>query len=297
MRTTPSPTLGVAFDWLSVNVVGTVGFGGGGTGVAAHGASVLILYFALITESNWFHGAWNGFIIVSLIPDHNRISDMTIRRFVIAAILMGLSTVAWASDLSPQPNQWEADVKAFEELDKQNPPAPGAVLFVGSASIQGWNSLAKDFPDLKVIQRGFRGSELSDIVFFTDRIVLPYNPRTIVLYAGDNDINAGKTPEQVYSAFVQFVDQVRQKLPRTRIAFISIKPSPSRMKYIEQIRKANLLINGYCVTTKGLTFIDTFTPMLGPDGNPKKELFLDDDMHLSEAGYKLWAPIVRRYVK
>ena len=122
--------------------------------------------------------------------------------------------------------RWESDIAAFEAADKKSPPPQGAVLFIGSSSIRIWKTLATDFPDQKTINRGFGGSELADSVYYADRIVIPYKPRLIVLFAGTNDINAGKRPETVFADFKAFVAKVRAGLPNTRIAYLSISPAP-----------------------------------------------------------------------
>ncbi|HEX4645882.1 MAG TPA: SGNH/GDSL hydrolase family protein, partial [Verrucomicrobiae bacterium] len=170
-----------------------------------------------------------------------------------------------------------------------------AILFVGSSTIRFWKTLAQDFPDLKVINRGFGGSHLSDSTFFADRIVIPYQPKTIFLYAGDNDLAAGKTPEQVFADYQAFVQKIRAQLPETRIVYLSIKPSPSRWHLKDQIQTANHLISGL----KGdrLMFIDTYSPMLNQDGQPRADLFQKDNLHMNAEGYKLWTSLIKPHLK
>lgn len=198
---------------------------------------------------------------------------------------------------SANPARYESNIKAFEISDKTNPPPKEAILFIGSSSIVGWKTLAQDFPDLKVINRGFGGSTISECTAFVERIVIPYHPRMIVFYAGDNDLPAGKTPRQVLTDYKAFVRKVREALPKVRIAFISIKPSPSRWKFVEKQREANKLIAEFSRRTEGLDYIDVFTAMLGPDGKPKPDLFRPDNLHMTEKGYKLWADIVRPHLR
>jgi lysophospholipase L1-like esterase len=187
--------------------------------------------------------------------------------------------------------RWEKDIAAFEKQDRDRPPPKNAVLFVGSSSIRRWD-LKRSFPDLPVINRGFGGSELADAVHFAPRIVLKHAPRVIVLYAGDNDIAAGKTPEQVAGDFRAFVRTVRPKLPEARIIFVCIKPSLRRWHLRDKIRKANALIEAQCKDDRRLTYLDVATPMLGADGKPRPELFADDGLHLNDKGYKLWAKLL-----
>lgn len=191
---------------------------------------------------------------------------------------------------------WEAAIAKFEEADQKNPPPKGAVLFVGSSSIAAWKNLSESFPSIKVINRGFGGSEIADSTYYLDRIVTPYQPRGIVLYAGDNDLFYGKTPQQVANDYQEFVTRCRAKLPQTWIAFVSIKPSGARWHLIERIRAANDLIRNYTSQVRGLIYLDIFTPMLGTDGMPRQELFVSDKLHMSAEGYLLWSAVIAPYV-
>src|SRR5437868_4286386 len=121
-----------------------------------------------------------------------------------------------AADQKPHEAQWETAIQAFEASDQTNPPPPNAILFVGSSSIRKWDTLAQDFHAYKVINRGFGGSHLSDSVAFADRIVIPYKPKLVLIYAGDNDIASGKPPQEVFDDFKQFVQKIKQALPKTR---------------------------------------------------------------------------------
>lgn len=212
-----------------------------------------------------------------------------IHNLMLSLCCLAICAIAAFSQQATAPaNKWEPDIKKFEEADRQNPPAKGAVVFVGSSSIRMWKDLAADFPETKVINRGFGGSELADSTYFADRIVTPYHPRMIVLYAGDNDLAAGKTPQQVFEAYQAFVSRVRAKLPNAKIAYISIKPSLARLKLMEQMRTANELIRGYTVKGKNLAFIDVFAPMLNAEGQPRPELFIKDGLHMTREGYDIW---------
>ena len=143
-----------------------------------------------------------------------------------------------------------------------------------------------------MINRGFGGSHLSDSVFYFDRIVAPYQPRTIVLYAGSNDINAGKTPQEVFEDFKSFAAKARNALPDARLYFISIAPSPSRWKEVEQVKEANHLIAEYIGRDKHLGFIDVFPAMLEADGRPKPDIYVADQLHMNPHGYAIWRSIV-----
>ncbi|MCA9075644.1 MAG: hypothetical protein KDA93_11470 [Planctomycetaceae bacterium] len=189
------------------------------------------------------------------------------------------------------PERWEADIRKFEQQDRETPPTKGGILFVGSSSIRFWK-LGQHFPELQPLNRGFGGSEVADSVHFADRIVLPYEPRTIVMYAGDNDIAGGKTPEEVHHDFERFVGIVHENLPETKIVYIAIKPSIKRWKLVDRMRAANALICATCDENDRLEFVDIDTPMIGDDGEPRQELFIEDGLHLSEEGYRLWSKLV-----
>lgn len=193
-------------------------------------------------------------------------------------------------------SQWNVDIAAFEKADHAQPPPAGAVLFIGSSSIRFWKTLASDFPEVLVINRGFGGSEIADSTFFADRIVAPYHPRAIVMYAGDNDLEAGNSPQQVRDDFAAFVRKARAVDPGVPIAFIAIKPSIARRVLLPKIRVANDLVRAYVATQKQVTYLDVFTPMLGKDGQPQVKWFINDGLHMNRMGYELWIGIVRPWV-
>ena len=192
-------------------------------------------------------------------------------------------------------SRWEKAISAFEQMDEREPPPKGGVVFVGSSSIRLWD-LDESFPEVRAINRGFGGSHLADSVHFAERIILKHRPRTVVVYAGDNDLHAGKTPGRVADDFESLVSKVRSELPKTTIVFVAIKPSLKRWGIVDRVRAANERIRALCERDERLVFVDVFTPMLGPDGMPRRELFVDDGLHLSEAGYALWTELVRPHL-
>lgn len=171
-------------------------------------------------------------------------------------------------------------------------------MFIGSSSIRLWHDLEKEFDGGGgIIQRGFGGAQMSDCTRYLERIVLPYKPRLVMVYAGDNDLAEGRQPRDVLNEFVRFVHRVQKALPAARIGFISIKPSPARAPLIPKVRKANELILQFTTMHANLDFIDVFTPMLDRAGDPRRELFLEDSLHLNEAGYKLWRTVIAPHVR
>ncbi|MCB9769303.1 MAG: hypothetical protein H6751_13210 [Candidatus Omnitrophica bacterium] len=192
-------------------------------------------------------------------------------------------------------SRWEDEIQFFEQTDKENPPPQNGILFIGSSSIRFWDVDAF-FPNLPVINRGFGGSQIADSIHFADRILIPYHPKTVVFYAGDNDIAAGKSAEQVLEDYKTFAGIVRKNLPETRLIYIAIKPSLSRWNLVDEMRKANDLIEKEASQDNHQIFIDIDAPMIGEDGKPKKELFLEDGLHLNNKGYEIWSDLVREHL-
>lgn len=218
-------------------------------------------------------------------------------KLVVGMLVFLVGASAYAAEVKQvDPARFEKDIKAFEAADKTNKPPRHPIVFVGSSSIRKWTTLAKDFPKRKVINRGFGGSHISDSIYFCDRIVTCYKPRMVVMYAGDNDIGAGKSPETVLADFKTFAGKVWAADKKTKIAFIAIKPSIKRWNLVEHIKAANKLIQAYCQTDKRLDYIDIFPPMIGADGKPRPELFVSDGLHMTPEGYKLWTSIVEKHL-
>jgi lysophospholipase L1-like esterase len=186
------------------------------------------------------------------------------------------------------------EVWRLEARNRAEPPKPGGIVFVGSSSIRMWSSLARDMAPLPVSNQGFGGSHIEHVIEYAPRLVLPHQPRLIVLYAGDNDLAGDdKTPESVSADFGVLVGRIHASLPETRIYFLAIKPSILRWERWPRMRDANERIAAACGDDPRLVYVDVATPMLGPDGAPREELFAFDGLHLNEAGYALWTSILR----
>lgn len=216
-----------------------------------------------------------------------------IRRALLVVILMGASVPALAQTVNL--DRFEKDIAAFEERDKASPPPRGEIVFIGSSTIRLWDTAAA-FPDLKIINRGFGGSWLAEATRYADRIVIPYEPRLVVLYAGDNDIAQAYLSEQVAFEFEKFVRTIHAKLPRTRILFIGIKPSLLRWLNDDRFDMANDLIRRMCARDDRLAFVDFGDLMLGWDEKPRPELFVADGLHMTPAGYAIWNAAIRPYL-
>ncbi|HEY0074358.1 MAG TPA: SGNH/GDSL hydrolase family protein [Abditibacteriaceae bacterium] len=188
------------------------------------------------------------------------------------------------------------NIRAFEAADKKQFPAPDQIVFVGSSSFTNWSNMARDLAPYPTIRRGFGGSQLGDSLRYAERIIIPYKPKMVVIYAGDNDIAAGRTPLEVFEDFKALVAKVHGVLPQTKVTYLSIKPSLSRWHLIGKIREANNLIEGYAKQDARLSYIDIFPVTLGPDGKPKAELFLEDGLHINQKGYDLWAAVIKEHL-
>lgn len=195
-----------------------------------------------------------------------------------------------------QAARWEEEIRTFEDWDKKNSFPSDAVLFVGSSSIRLWPT-RECFGQFDVINRGFGGSQISDVVYFEGRIVLPYKPKVIVFYAGDNDIAGGKTAQRVFDDYKKFVSLVQKQLPTTQIIFISIKPSGSRWSFWNIMKNANKMIEAFSQKDDRLYYFDGAAPLLNSDGRPNNELFLSDKLHLNDKGYELWTKLLTPVIK
>lgn len=198
----------------------------------------------------------------------------------------------------PASDRWAEAMEAFATADSAKPHPQGGIVFVGSSSIRFWD-LGKSFPELEPtpLNRGFGGSQISDSIRHFDLLIAKHKPRLLVMYAGDNDIAAGKSVQQVYEDFLTFAERLHEERPETKLAFIAIKPSVARWKLADKMKRANELIREHCKEQQQLTFIDIWQPMLGEDDRPRAELFVKDGLHLSEAGYRLWSARVEPELK
>ncbi len=186
-----------------------------------------------------------------------------------------------------KPERFEPEIAAFEKWDSQNAFPKDGILFVGSSSVRLWQS-AEAFPGLPVINRGFGGSTIPDSTHFADRIIFKYKPRTIVFYAGDNDIAGGRSPDRVVADYEAFAKAVHEKLPETKLIYIAIKPSVLRWKLWPKIQETNTRIEKLTKQNDHELYVDIATPMLGSDGQPRKELLRKDGLHMNPQGYEIW---------
>ena len=198
---------------------------------------------------------------------------------------------------SDDPLVWESVIKEFERQDKLTPAKEDAVLFIGSSSIRFWRSLKEDMHPFPVLNRGFGGAKLNDIIYYADRLIFPYKPKRIVLFAGTNDITGrenDKTPNEVLRDFIKLDSLIHTRLPNTQIFYLPITPTKSRSYIWPLARKANNLISNYALGKDHITYIETSGYFLDDSGNIKGDLFWWDGVHLNKKGYQVWARLVRK---
>lgn len=202
----------------------------------------------------------------------------------------------WAAPAAAS-QDWSADMAKYAEEDAKSPAPDGCVLFVGSSSIRRWETLAADFPEVPVLNRGFGGSHISDSIVHFDRLVAPHNPRTIVFYAGTNDIAAGKSPEEVAADFREFCSMVHAAKPTARVLFISLQFAPSRWNLREKMALTNAYVAAFCSADPRRTYVDTNNVTMTSDGRPRPELYVEDQLHMNPAGYAIWTELLRPLVQ
>jgi lysophospholipase L1-like esterase len=193
-------------------------------------------------------------------------------------------------------NKWESEIAAFEKQDHLTPPPAHPITFVGSSTIRFWK-VNEAFPGLPVLNRGFGGSETADTVYYFDRVVTCYQPSIVVFYSGDNDLNAGKSPDQVVADTRDFLTLLRQRSPKSKLVFIAIKPSIARWKLIDKIRETNQRTRTLVASYPGGVFVNIESEILGDDGKPRAELFRIDGLHLNEKGYEILNDAVSPYLR
>lgn len=224
-----------------------------------------------------------------------------LRSLVLAWVLIGALVPLFAGQdraaaAEKSPGRWEGEIRAFEQADAREMPRPGGVMFYGSSSFRLWTNVAAAFPAFRVVNRGFGGSQLSDLNEHFARVVPRHAPQVLLIYGGDNDIAAGKSAAQVEADFRTLVQRVRQSCPSTRVAFVAIKPSPSRLQFLAAQKDANARVRKFARWHHGVDFLDTASPVLDAAGQPDPRFFQKDRLHLNPDGYRAWEPVIGRYL-
>jgi len=213
------------------------------------------------------------------------------KNILILFLFVSLNTVAQEIQKA-----WQTEMEAFDVLNGDTPMQDG-ILFTGSSSIRFWKNPAKDFNNPNILNRGFGGSQIIDLIENFDKVILNYHPKKIVIYSGDNDIEFGKSAEIVFGDFCTLYGMIKAKLPTTEVYFIAIKPSLSRWTKVLEMKKANTMINEYLNSKSNAAFVDVFSPMIGISGKPHGKWFIEDGLHMTAEGYQLWIEILAPYIK
>ena len=216
----------------------------------------------------------------------------------VVIFILFLAVFAAGTNCYAQQPAFYDEIRAFKKQDSAEKPAKNAILFVGSSSFRMWTSIKEDFRMHSVVNRGFGGSSLVDVIRYVDEIIVPYNPAQVVIYCGDNDLAASDTvtSQIVFERFQTLFTMIRKQLPDAAVAFVSIKPSPSRAHLLPKVIAANNLIRDFLKGQQKAAFIDVFSAMIDQQGNPKPDLFIDDKLHMNQKGYAIWVEIIEPYL-
>lgn len=216
---------------------------------------------------------------------------MKISKYILSIILF-FSINAFAQEYQ---KIWQNEIDAFDILNGDSPLQDG-ILFTGSSSIKFWKDPAKDFNNPEILNRGFGGSQIIDLIENFDQVILKYHPKKIVIYSGDNDIQERKSAEIVFGDFCTLYGMIKAKLPNTKVYYIAIKPSLNRWNKVLEMKKANTMINEFLNYKQNAAFVDIFSPMIGVSGKPEQKWFIEDGLHMTAVGYKLWTEILAPYI-
>ncbi|MEO0473850.1 MAG: SGNH/GDSL hydrolase family protein [Bacteroidota bacterium] len=212
------------------------------------------------------------------------------KRFLLFSLSLLLIQFASAQD----PTRFADEIKPF--LEESGKKHQGAIVFTGSSSVRFWKSLAEDFPDKQVINRGFGGSQMSDLIHYHADLIVKYQPKQVFIYEGDNDVSAGKSTREIMKDTRTLVKKLRKAMPNTPIVFISPKPSVARWNLKSQYEETNATMAAYCQKKSFLTFVDVWKPMLDESGAVRKDIFVEDNLHMNAAGYDIWAQVIGPYL-
>lgn len=214
----------------------------------------------------------------------------------LVASLMIITAACQAQTKGPE--RFAADIQAFKNQDQTTPPTKGAILFIGSSSFTKWTDYQSYFPGYSIINRGFGGSTIPDVLHYVDDVVTPYAPKEIVIYCGENDIAEDSVDSKVVAdRFKDLFNAIRTRLPNVIIGYVSMKPSPSRASFRHLITQGNQIIKNFLWTQQNTFYVNVFDLMLDPSGNYRPDLFGSDMLHMNASGYKIWATAITPYLQ
>ena len=210
-------------------------------------------------------------------------------------IFLLLTGVLYAQDQQPA---FREDIQAFKKQDSVSFPPKNAILFIGSSSFTMWKDVQKDFPGYKIINRGFGGSTLVDQIRYANEIVVPYQPKQVIIYCGENDLAASDTvtAELVFKRFRQLFTIIRNRYPKVKLTYVSMKPSPSRELLLSKMISGNELIKKYLSSKKRTSYVDVYKEMIDDEGKPRADIFLDDNLHMNKTGYVIWQKMIEPHL-
>lgn len=213
-------------------------------------------------------------------------------------ISLSLFLVLGIDSIRAQNKPYFNEIAAFKEQDKRKPPAKHAILFTGSSSFRMWNNMQDDFPGYSILNRGFGGSTLQDLIYYVKDIIFPYQPKQLVIYCGENDLASSDTvtASMVLDRFRYLFTLVRKKYPKIPIVFVSIKPSPSRERLLSKVIEANTGIRKFLAKQPNTFYADVFHKMIGKDGHINTGLFLEDNLHMNKSGYAIWKSTIKPFL-
>ena len=212
------------------------------------------------------------------------------KKIILTTLLTAITFLSIAQNFLPE-------IKIFESKDSVDMPAKGQILLAGSSTFRLWTTYKKDLSEFPVINRGFGGSQMNDLNFYFDRIVVKYEPKMILVYEGDNDLGAGENPDSVIREFKEFVQMVKLKLPKTKVVFCSIRPSLLRTAILDKQRIVNQGIKSFCKRQKRVYYLDIQKDFYLPNGNLMTDIFVADKLHLNQKGYGIWANATRKFLR
>jgi lysophospholipase L1-like esterase len=221
-----------------------------------------------------------------------RRAALTAVAFLLVSALAAARLHSWVLQQA-SPTRFQAQIDAYLEEDKVSPPPRQAILFIGSSIFREWEHLKEQMAPLPVFNRAFGGSRTADILYYMDRIVLPYEPKIVVYYCGSNDINAGEKADAISGRFREFVESVHARLPATRVFYVSINRAPQKKDRWDIVDEANRQVHAYCLTDQRLGFIDVNPALFDRAGNPRLELYLEDRLHFKPQAYAEFAAIIK----
>jgi len=193
-------------------------------------------------------------------------------------------------------NAFENEIRNYEKQDSISLPKKGQILFIGSSSFRIWKTFSTDLAGISAINRGFGGSTMTDALYYFDRMVVKYAPSTVVVYEGDNDLAKGKSPEELAKEYEDFSNRLKKALPKTKLVYLAVRPSLSRIAIVDKQKQFNGWLEKYCKSQKGRFFLDMHSPFYLPDGTLMPDIFVADRLHLNEKGYQIFSAKIREFI-